>query len=248
MKNIFHLGCSWSEANGSPDFGGRYTLPYFITTNLIEKGIDINYYSPAMGGCGLGTQLEILLKILEEETKIDLVIVEITTNQRFHGQRQLPNKIVWEQDNSHPNILECKKWIIDNYVFWMPIYKEMINHHWYFMQNKRTVFEIAKNYNSSIVFNWDSIFFSRIVAIKNLLKKNNIPFIIYGHDRNQSFEDVRPSLEKEIYENLDFFINEQLGSKLFKRFSIDRGCHMSVEGDKFIAENIMVPKIIDKLK
>jgi hypothetical protein len=116
------------------------------------------------------------------------------------------------------------------------------------MQNKRTVFEIAKNYNSSIVFNWDSIFFSRIVAIKNLLKKNNIPFIIYGHDRNQSFEDVRPSLEKEIYENLDFFINEQLGSKLFKRFSIDRGCHMSVEGDKFIAENIMVPKIIDKLK
>lgn len=244
MKNILHLGSSWSEVNGVPN----HSLPFFVTEGLINRGIDVNYYSTAMGGCGLGVQFEILLNILNGKEKIDFVLFEVTTFDRFHCQL-LDSDIVWEKEDSHPNIVQCRNWLIKNYIFWMPLHKEIINQHWPYLSNKGTYLKMAKLLNAGD-FNWESIFLSRIVTIKNLLKKRNIPFLIYAHDSKQMVDKTRISqlTLKEIYDELDFCVNEYIGIETFKKFAIDRGFHMSPNGDRYIAENVLIPKIIEKLK
>ena len=240
MKNILHLGSSWSEVNGVPN----HSLPFFVTEGLINRGIDVNYYSTAMGGCGLGVQFEILLNILNGKEKIDFVLFEVTTFDRFHCQL-LDSDIVWEKEDSHPNIVQCRNWLIKNYIFWMPLHKEIINQHWPYLSNKGTYLKMAKLLNAGD-FNWESIFLSRIVTIKNLLKKRNIPFLIYAHDSKQMVDKTRISqlTLKEIYDELDFCVNEYIGIETFKKFAIDRGFHMSSNGDRYIAENVLIPKII----
>lgn len=244
MKNIFHLGSSWSEVNGMPG----HSLPFFVTEGLIEKGIDVKYHSSAVGGCGLGTQFEILLKILNGKEKVDFVLFEVTTYDRFHCQLE-DSKIIWEQDDCHPNIVQCRHWLVKDYIFWMPIYKEIINQYWPYLPSKGTYLKIAKLLNAGN-FNWESIFLSRIVTIKNLLKKRNIPFLIYAHDSNQMIDKkfLPQPIIKEVYDELDFCVNEYIGEETFKKYAIDRGYHMSPKGDKLIADQVLIPKIIEKLK
>lgn len=243
MKKIFHLGSSWSESNSMVNHG----LPFFIASKLESKGIDFTYYSTALGGCGLGTQFEILTNILNEHLDPDLIILEVTTSDRFHAQIKHPSKIVWDKDDGHDKVLVCRDWLIEHYIFWMPMYKEIINRHWQFLYNKDTYLKTAKALNN-VNFNWDSLFLSRICAIKSILQKRNIPYIIYAHDSNQLFEDQNSKFaHREIIEQLDFTVNGILGDN-FTKFSIDSGHHMSPKGDKLIAEHILVPRILEKLK
>lgn len=243
MKNIFHLGCSWSECNNMVG----HSLPYFITNGLEDKIGEFKYHASGIGGCGLGTQFEILLKILESGTTVDLVLFEVTTSDRYHCQIN-NTPIRWDQSDSHKNILICREWAIENYVFWMPIYKEIINSFWTYLHNKHTYLKIAKVINSAD-FNWESIFLARIMAIKGLLAKANIPCIIYAHDSNQIlYQDTRSLAFNHVYSELDFCINNLISKKEFDKFSIDQGRHMSVAGDKYIAENIMIPRILEKLQ
>lgn len=242
MKNIFHLGSSWSESNSMVDQG----LPFFVASALEKKGIDFTYYSPAIGGCGIGTQFEILLKILEGNITPDLVIFEVTTSARFHAEIKNSKVIQWVKDDGHDKIMTCRDWTVDNYIFWMRHYKEIIDFHWKYLYNKDTYLKTAKNM-VNVDFNWDSIFYARICAIRQILTGKNIPHIIYAHDTNQLFADLTSNMmHKEIIKSLDFSINGILG-KNFTKFSIDVGHHMSPKGDKLIAEHILLPRISEKL-
>ena len=236
MKKILHLGCSWSQYFHQ----GQIGIPENVVEVLEEKNKEVLYYTASHGGCDIGTQIEILKT--EIKNNFDFILFQITSPNRHHI-RTGNYDIEWVPSSSHKNLLKCDVSLRRNFVFWNPNYGAAIDSFW--PKHSKTYRSVAK---LSYAYDWDeeTRFFSYICNIKFLLKNFNVPHLIYTHypswwgPQNEIFNLHLNNL-------IDFDVKTELTEEIFNSFIIDDGHHLSSQGNRAVAENLIVPKLLPYL-
>lgn len=235
MKKILHLGCSFSQYNHE----GKHGVPENVVDVLKEKSINVRYYSASHGGCDVGTQFEILKS--EIKNNYDFIIFQITNDKRKHI-RINAKQLKWTPSETYQNIYKCDMSVRDNFVFWNPNYEQIINGFW--PRHASRFKEIAKN---SYLYDCDdqSIYFSYICAIKKILEQCAIPHLIYTHCT--PYWEVHHVVFNEFINSIvDFDVQTELKEN-FNKFIYDGGHHFDNEGNRIVAENLIVPRILPYL-
>ena len=235
MKKILHLGCSWSQFNHE----GQKGVPENTVEVLKEKNVDVLYYSASHGGCDLGTQFEVLKS--EIGKGYDFIIFQVTSDSRHHIRTGHYN-LDWTPTVSHPTIYKCDVSLRKSFVFWNPNYGKAIDQFWH--KHNRDYRMAAK---LSYSYDWDdqSLYFGQICSIKKILEKSNTPYIIYSH-RNIWWEKHNNIFQAHTTDLLDFDVETQLGDN-FNSYIVDDGHHLSSQGNRIVAEELIVPRLLPYL-
>jgi len=236
IKKILHLGCSFSQYNHE----GKHGVPENVVDILKEKSIDVLYYSASHGGCDVGTQFEILKS--EIKNNYDFVIFQITNDNRKHI-RINSNKLKWTPSETYQNIYKCDMSVRNNFVFWNPNYEKIIDAFW-----PKQSSEFKKIAKTNYSHDWDdqSIYFSYICAIKKILEQFSIPHLIYTHYKPYWIGNHNILFDELIDSIVDFDVRTELKENFIK-FIYDSGHHFDNEGNRVVAEQLIVPRILSQL-
>lgn len=234
---LLHIGCSWSQIS---NWNYEYSSPIIELQQSLKTlhNIDVTTYSANRGGTSLDMHLDLLLQTLNLDIKYNGIIFQVTAGNRGYIQtnKQLRLSIddFEEFNNLHDNsnyILQ--RWLGENYCWFSP---GAIG-----PDENTTLHNLAKKYrkikSTASTLDLQLDYLGNILTAKKIMQATNIPYIIYAHTLDSQWWS-KPHIRDLVHQELDFVVKEQVDSK---KYIIDNGDHFNYEGNKEVAEKLLLP-------
>jgi hypothetical protein len=234
--NILHFGCSWSAH--FPD-DGEDTVPTYTSQLLLEQGIDHKYYVAAKSGGSVEEQCNLMFSAFEVFENIDFVVFQLTSPYRGFIPFTKPD-IRPESAKEFKGIYRWRQHRQDSLMYSGP------NIHW--KNNEKGDRRIEKYINDIIKYEKNNPYFrhvSYITFIKQFLTLNNLPHVVYTHQWDPKLDKYKKITESIV----EFNAVDYLGGwdKCIKQYGDADQVHLTSEGNRRIAKELLLPRIIKQI-
>lgn len=240
--NILHLGCSWSQIS---NWNYEYSSPIIELQHSLKTlhNTDVNTYSANRGGTSLDMHIDLLLQTLDLDINYDGIIFQVTAGNRGYIRLDKNLKLSIEDFEKFGNLHNdsnyiLQRWLGENYCWFSPGAIGPV-------ENSK-LHSLAERYRKvksiASVLDLQLDYLGNILTAKKIMEDSGIPFIIYAHTLNSQWWE-NPKVKELVYKELDFVV---LDDTQFEKHIIDNGHHFNYEGNKEVAEKLLLPLVLQR--
>jgi len=265
-KNIAVIGCSHSAGGYGPPEHNEFLCnwPRILSQKILDEGFDYKVYNISQYCSSVHLQLAQLSHLLQTaRSSIDFIVFQVTDPIRSTFIN--PDVHYWEILEIHgidsKNMINKSKNIIfnDNYYELNPggmdlggdklknNINDVINLNAgmaHSIKDRMKNDKILELFLNSLTYNFyynqsiEIYYMSYIHYAKELLKKHNIPCIIYMHQGTHNKDE-------NLIKSYDFVLSEMWDN--FLEYKVDDGFHFGYDGNKRLVDELIWPRILEDL-